>query len=389
MYNNEYFKEIMGNQYKESDLYANTYNKNNKNFVVITPDDRVPSYENVNFGDLNSQLDDNDEKTLFANNRLNQKYALKNINENMASNDEIRNAMNMASKNEIKNTNENTARKNEIKNSTEEAMDINKFSSNNGKTDLISEKNKLVANLKTDTGKVNSELKNAENDINKDIKKVSNNIRDVGEQLKDDVKKASSNIMEDIDKYYPEIYKIINPMIEAALSKNGKNDITNEVLEKIVNEIYYAIDGYDGNKSMLVSKNQNSSILYDLIKIILLDKLIHKIGDNNRNSNKQSNNSQANNGPTIDNQANNIHNTQMDNIRSINLQANNNQPNSNQIINSQENNIQSTNLQANNNQPNSNQVINSKEDNIQISDMPKTNINKKISYLEIPFPEDA
>ena len=33
--------------------------------------------EEVNFGDLNSQLDDNDDKTLLANNRLNEKYLLK------------------------------------------------------------------------------------------------------------------------------------------------------------------------------------------------------------------------------------------------------------------------------------------------------------------------
>ena len=50
MYDNDYFKEVMGSQYKENDLYENTYNRNNHNYVVITPND------DFNRGNYNSTL---------------------------------------------------------------------------------------------------------------------------------------------------------------------------------------------------------------------------------------------------------------------------------------------------------------------------------------------
>lgn len=291
MYDNEYFKEIMGNQYKESDLYANTYNKNNHNFVVLDPNDRVPSYEKINFGDLNSQLDDDDEKTLMANNRLNQKYALKSKNAGEP---------NINLENKI--------------------MSRIKDNSNINNAELVNAKQEETKDV----------AKNIGNEVKANFKKAENDIKEVEDKIKDDVSTASIDIKRDFDKYYPEIYRIINPMIETALSKN--ENITNDVLEKIVSEIYYAIDGYDGNKSILVSKNQNNSILYDLIKIVLLDKLDHKMNDINKNQDNyyeglnNKSDDQTDNKLDYDNQDNNIKNA---------------------------------------------------------------SVNQKISYLEIPFPEDA
>ena len=291
MYDNEYFKEIMGNQYKESDLYANTYNKNNHNFVVLDPNDRVPSYEKINFGDLNSQLDDDDEKTLMANNRLNQKYALKSKN---------------AGEPNINLENKIMSRLND--------------NSNINNAELVNTKQEETKDV----------AKNIGNEVKANFKKAENDIKEVEDKIKDDVSTASIDIKRDFDKYYPEIYRIINPMIETALSKN--ENITNDVLEKIVSEIYYAIDGYDGNKSILVSKNQNNSILYDLIKIVLLDKLDHKMNDINKNQDNyyeglnNKSDDQTDNKLDYDNQDNNIKNA---------------------------------------------------------------SVNQKISYLEIPFPEDA
>lgn len=291
MYDNEYFKEIMGNQYKESDLYANTYNKNNHNFVVLDPNDRVPSYEKINFGDLNSQLDDDDEKTLMANNRLNQKYALKSKNAGEP---------NINLENKI--------------------ISRIKDNSNINSADLVNSKQEETKDV----------AKNIGNEVKANFKKAENDIKEVEDKIKDDVSTASIDIKRDFDKYYPEIYRIINPMIETALSKN--ENITNDVLEKIVSEIYYAIDGYDGNKSILVSKNQNNSILYDLIKIVLLDKLDHKMNDINQN---QDSYYEGLNNKSDDQTDNKLDYDNQDNI------------------------------------------------------IKNASVNQKISYLEIPFPEDA
>ena len=128
-----------------------------------------------------------------------------------------------------------------------------------------------------------------------------------------EITKVSSNIKNDIYKLYPEIYKIINPMIEVAINRNKDKGITNEILEKIVNEIYYAIEGYEGNNIMLVSKNEESSILYDLIKILLLDKVANKMNndDNTNITNNDKNDSQklANSKNNSENQNNNLNQT--------------------------------------------------------------------------------
>lgn len=111
------------------------------------------------------------------------------------------------------------------------------------------------------------ELAINENDIEKesiikeaDIKKVQN------EDLK---------VFDKIINLYPEIYRIINPMIDVVIDKNKDKSLGIELLQMMAKEIYEAFT-IDVNTEDKVSEPNN--ILIDLIKILILDKI--KLGRN-------------------------------------------------------------------------------------------------------------
>lgn len=111
------------------------------------------------------------------------------------------------------------------------------------------------------------ELAINENDIEKesiikeaDIKKVQN------EDL---------NFFDKIINLYPEIYRIINPMIDVVIDKNKDKSLGIELLQMMAKEIYEAFT-IDVNTEDKVSEPNN--ILIDLIKILILDKI--KLGRN-------------------------------------------------------------------------------------------------------------
>ena len=287
MYDNDYFKEVMGSQYRENDLYENTYNRNNHNYVVITPND------DFNRGNYNSTLVNATGNGLNSNKEANVES---NVNQKFLANNGQENNENLVSKNA-------TVVKENL-----EGNKISKANNQNGERRLEAKDILKNARLENETKEVNFGDLNSQLDDNDEKTLLANNrlnekyllkmkaekdLKEAENKITNEVKEASTNIKKDFDKYYPEIYRIIDPMIDIAINRNSKAGITGDVLEKIANEIYYAIEGYEGNMSLLVSKNQNSSILYDLIKILLLDRAQVKM-NNTPNINKTNNNNSNN-----------------------------------------------------------------------------------------------
>ena len=79
-----------------------------------------------------------------------------------------------------------------------------------------------------------------------------------------------------IEKFYPEIYNNIYPLLTEKIKKLNTNNITKGEIEKIANDIYFKIDNQGMNKSF-GSKKYTPQIrniaLRDLIWIILVQEL--------------------------------------------------------------------------------------------------------------------
>lgn len=93
-----------------------------------------------------------------------------------------------------------------------------------------------------------------------------------------DIKKFQNEDLKVFDKIinlYPEIYRIINPMIDVVIDKNKDKNLGIELLEMMAKEIYKAFT-IDVNTEDKVSEPNN--VLIDLIKILILDKI--KLGRN-------------------------------------------------------------------------------------------------------------
>ena len=93
-----------------------------------------------------------------------------------------------------------------------------------------------------------------------------------------DIKKFQNKDLKVFDKIinlYPEIYRIINPMIDVVIDKNKDKSLGIELLQMMAKEIYEAFT-IDVNTEDKVSEPNN--VLIDLIKILILDKI--KLGRN-------------------------------------------------------------------------------------------------------------
>lgn len=93
-----------------------------------------------------------------------------------------------------------------------------------------------------------------------------------------DIKKFQNEDLKVFDKIinlYPEIYRIINPMIDVVIDKNKDKSLGIELLQMMAKEIYEAFT-IDVNTEDKVSEPNN--VLIDLIKILILDKI--KLGRN-------------------------------------------------------------------------------------------------------------
>lgn len=108
-------------------------------------------------------------------------------------------------------------------------------------------------------------------------------------------KSSSRNLVTDIENLYPEIYKIIYPMIQKACNQNTR-PITEDVLDDMTNDIYNNIEAeniINLNIDITNNRNENKSLsnakktiqenretrqitnsLRDLVKILLIRELI-------------------------------------------------------------------------------------------------------------------
>lgn len=77
--------------------------------------------------------------------------------------------------------------------------------------------------------------------------------------------------LSELEEYYPDIYKELNPLVCKVCSKNRSENINKEILESMVDEVY-------GNIRMNSNNRQNrpntNPFLRDLIKILILERLL-------------------------------------------------------------------------------------------------------------------
>ena len=99
---------------------------------------------------------------------------------------------------------------------------------------------------------------------------------------------AMSNIqMRELEDCYPDIYRIIYPMVQKACEQNVR-PLTRELIDTMTDEIFFAIE----DKEMLESRDKNNSVakttedrqivrntgLNDLIRILILRELLGRPG---------------------------------------------------------------------------------------------------------------
>ena len=143
---------------------------------------------------------------------------------------------------------------------------------------------------------------NLEDNKEENNKKEYSNLKEVKSEEKDknrnenkdkNIKQVNNFVTKtrsEFEMFYPEIYKIIVPMIEELVSRNKHMSITQEVIETMVSEIYdYVEEDIISNKdnnttinndkeAILVHVNPyrrkpRNMLLFDLIKILLLNRL--------------------------------------------------------------------------------------------------------------------
>ena len=98
----------------------------------------------------------------------------------------------------------------------------------------------------------------------------------------------SNTYIQSINKLYPEIYRIIYPIIQKECSKRNITSLNDSLLDKMVDEIYNVIESDDSiNDISAPIKNgdvrnprinrpprRNNQLLRDLIRILLLREIL-------------------------------------------------------------------------------------------------------------------
>lgn len=97
----------------------------------------------------------------------------------------------------------------------------------------------------------------------------------------------------ELENYYPEVYKIINPIVCKVCDKYNI-PITNDIIENMVEEVYSNVElnkeisvifNIDNRSNEMYKKNQefenrqrrpNNLFLRDLIKILILNRLLRR-----------------------------------------------------------------------------------------------------------------
>lgn len=141
---------------------------------------------------------------------------------------------------------------------------------------------------------ISTDVSNNSKEKNDGNSNKSKEIKDIDIETKQ-VNSIVNKTKNEFEKFYPEIYKMIIPMIENLVSRNEHMTFTQEVIETMVNEIYNYVEDdiitddikknseisnkSSNNDTVLVHANPyrrrkpKNTLLYDLIKILLLNRL--------------------------------------------------------------------------------------------------------------------
>ena len=95
---------------------------------------------------------------------------------------------------------------------------------------------------------------------------------------------AMNNLqMQELENCYPEIYRIVYPMVQRACSRNTRS-VTRELVDSMTDEIYFALE----DKEMLENRDKEEKAedrqirrntnLNDLIRILILRELLGRPG---------------------------------------------------------------------------------------------------------------
>ena len=78
---------------------------------------------------------------------------------------------------------------------------------------------------------------------------------------------------EELENLYPEIYKIVYPMIRKVCMSNNEAPLTREIIENMVDEIYLSVE-YEKVENMEKDRKFKNRDLRDLIKILIIRELL-------------------------------------------------------------------------------------------------------------------
>ena len=92
-----------------------------------------------------------------------------------------------------------------------------------------------------------------------------------------------NNSNDELNKYYPEIYKIVYPMVMKVCNSN-RGEVTKELLENLTDEIYYAIED---NNEINVNINLGNEIQNNSIQKRNENKPENKLENKNIKNNKE------------------------------------------------------------------------------------------------------
>ena len=146
--------------------------------------------------------------------------------------------------------------------------------------------------------KIDKTLDKDINEISKSDEKIEN--KKIIEHIKDcqikeetnqqnniDYTEEDINITNGINELYPEIYTVIEPIVELVVKNNINEEINSDLIESLTRKIYYAIEIDQEEKTnpsdaipvsgrpVNIKRKPQNSLLYDLIKILILNNFIN------------------------------------------------------------------------------------------------------------------
>lgn len=86
--------------------------------------------------------------------------------------------------------------------------------------------------------------------------------------------RIENNQNNELEQCYPEMYRIVYPMVQKACNENTRT-INKELIDEMTNEIYFSVEDDELNEDRSKeNRNVRNPILNDLIRILLLRELI-------------------------------------------------------------------------------------------------------------------